>query len=56
MKQLRPITQFGDRVKCNVDLSESPDTCITKWCTEEAKKKNMCVYGPPTDPNFWPRP
>ena len=19
-------------------------------------KKNMCVYGPPTDPNFWPRP
>ena len=22
----------------------------------EAKKKNMCVYGPPTDPNFWPRP
>ena len=20
------------------------------------RKKNMCVYGPPTDPNFWPRP
>ena len=19
-------------------------------------KKKMCVYGPPTDPNFWPRP
>ena len=19
-------------------------------------KKNMCIYGPPTDPNFWPRP
>ena len=22
----------------------------------KAKKKNMCVYGPPTDPNFWPDP
>ena len=22
----------------------------------QAKKKNMCVYGPPTDPNFWPDP
>ena len=22
----------------------------------QAKKKNMCVYGPPTVPNFWPRP
>ena len=21
----------------------------------KAKKKNMCVYGPPTDPNFWSR-
>ena len=20
------------------------------------KKENMCVYGPPTDPNFWSRP
>ena len=23
---------------------------------DKAKKKNMCVYGPQTDPNFWPRP
>ena len=22
----------------------------------KAKKKNKCVYGPPTDPNFWPQP
>ena len=21
----------------------------------KAKKKKMCVYGLPTDPNFWPR-
>ena len=22
----------------------------------QAKKKNKCVYGPPTDPYFWPDP
>ena len=32
---------------------------VYKWdaiAYGKAKKKNMCVYGPPTDPNFWPRP
>ena len=27
---------------------------VQNFIMDKAKKKNVCVYGPPTDPNFWP--
>ena len=52
---------------CTIAGFTSSDICFCVMCDglvdpmsysfhDQANKKNICVYGPPTDPNFWPDP
>ena len=55
-----PDFRHGELIMCkqtrSKDKSSSLPPDVMSHRTVRPKKKNTCVYGLPTVPNFWPRP